>query len=41
MAHGRDVTEGSDERKNKAAKLLQQFSGMPRFGKRKLHLQTV
>ena len=40
MAHGKDVTEGSDE-KNEAAKLLQQFSGMPRFGKRRLHLQTV
>ena len=41
MAHGKDVTEGSDERKNEAAKLLQQFSGMLRFGKRRLHLQTV
>ena len=39
--NGRDVTEGSDERKNEAAKLLQQFSGTLRFGKRRLHLQTV
>ena len=41
MAHGRNVTEGSDEReKNEAAKLLQQFSGTPRFGKRRLHLRA-
>ena len=40
MANGRDVTEGSDERKNEAAKLLQQFSGTLRFGKRRLHLQA-
>ena len=41
MAHGKDEIEGSDEIKNEAAKLLQQFSGTPRFGKRRLHLQTV
>ena len=41
MAHGRNVTEGSDEReKNEAAKLLQQFSSMLRFGKRRLHLRA-
>ena len=41
MAHGRKVTEGSDEReKNEAAELLQQLSGTPRFGKRRLHLQA-
>jgi hypothetical protein len=27
--------------KKKTAKLLQQFGGAPRFGKRRLHLQTV
>ncbi len=41
MAHGKDEIEGSDEIKNEAAKLLQQFSGTLRFGKRRLHLQTV
>ena len=40
MAHGRDEIEGSDEIKNEAAKLLQQFSGMLRFGKRRLHLRA-
>ena len=41
MAHGRNVTEGSDEReKNEAAELLQQLSGTPRFGKRRLHLRA-
>jgi len=27
--------------KRKTAELLQQSSGVPRFGKRRLHLQTV
>ena len=40
MAHGRDEIEGSDEIKNEAAKLLQQFSGMLRFGKCRLHLRA-
>ena len=40
MAHGKDEIEGSDEIKNEAAKLLQQFSGTPRFGKRRLHLHV-
>ena len=33
--------KGVEQDKNEAAKLLQQFSGTPRFGKRRLHLQAV
>lgn len=40
MAHGKDEIEGSDEIKNEAAKLLQQFSGTLRFGKRRFHLRA-
>ena len=41
MAHGIDEMKGVMKAKNEAAKLLQQFSGTLRFGKRRLHLQTV
>ena len=41
MAHGTDEMKGVMKAKNEAAKLLQQFSGTLRFGKRRLHLQTV
>ena len=41
MAHGIVEMKGVVKAKNEAAKLLQQFSGTPRFGKRRLHLQTV
>ena len=41
MAHGKRILRGVMNAKNEAAKLLQQFSGMLRFGKRRLHLQTV
>ncbi len=41
MAHGTDEMKGVMKAKNEAAKLLQQFSGTPRFGKRRLHLRTV
>ena len=49
MVHGRKflikggITSGyiSIPTKRKAAKLLQQFSGTPRFEKRRLHLRTV
>ena len=40
MAYGRDEIEGRDERKNEAAKLLQRFSGTPRFGKHRFHLRA-
>ena len=40
MAHGRNEIEGSDKIKNEAAKLLQQFSGMLCFGKRRFHLRA-
>ena len=32
--------KGVEQDKNEAAKLLQQFSGTPRFGKRRLHLRA-
>jgi hypothetical protein len=35
------ITIRNDRSKRKTAKLLQQFGGAPRFGKRRLHLQTV
>ena len=43
---GREQRKGGDETyivptKWKTAELLQQSSGVPRFGKRRLHLQTV
>ena len=41
MAPGKTKTKGVEQDKNEAAKLLQQFSGTLRFGKRRLHLQTV
>ena len=41
MAYGRKSRKKVVERKMYAAKLLQQFSGTLRFGKRRLHLQTV
>ena len=40
MAHGRRIPRGGMKAKNEAAKLLQQFSGTPRFGKRRLHLRA-
>ena len=40
-ANGSDEMKGVMNAKNEAAKLLQQFSGTPRFEKRRLHLQTV
>ena len=40
MAHGKTKTKGVSKIKNEAAKLLQQFSGTLRFGKRRLHLRT-
>ena len=40
MAHGKRITERGDESKKEAAKLLQQFSGIPRFEKRRLHLRA-
>ena len=40
MAHGRKSRKKVVERKMYAAKLLQQFSGTPRFGKRRFHLQA-
>ena len=39
MAHGRKIRKRVVE-KNEAAKLLQQFSDMLRFGKRRLHLRA-
>ena len=39
MAHGKKIRKRVVE-KNEAAKLLQQFSGTPRFGKRRLHLRA-
>ena len=41
MAYGRKSRKKVVERKMYAAKLLQQFSGTPRFGERRLHLQAV
>ena len=41
MAYGKRILRGVMNAKNEAAKLLQQFSGTPRFGKRRLHLQIV
>ena len=42
---GREQRKGEETyiipTKRKTAKLLQQSSGAPRFGKRRLHLQTV
>ena len=40
MAHGRRMLRGVMKAKNEAAKLLQQFSGTLRFGKRRLHLRA-
>ena len=40
MANGSDEMKGVMNAKNEAAKLLQQFSGTPRFGKRRLHLRA-
>ena len=40
MAHGKTKTKGVEQDKNEAAKLLQQFSGMLRFGKCRLHLRA-
>ena len=40
MAYGRKSRKKVVERKMYAAKLLQQFSGTPRFGKRRLHLRA-
>ena len=40
MAPGKTKTKGVEQDKNEAAKLLQQFSGTPRFGKRRLHLRA-
>ena len=40
MAHGRKIWKKVVVEKNEAAKLLQQFSGTPRFGKRRLHLRA-
>ena len=42
MAHGKRIAgeEVIESKKMNAAKLLQQFSGTLRFGKRRLHLQT-
>jgi len=46
MVHGRPKAERGESRilswqKGKAAELLQQLSGTPRFGKRRHHLQQV
>ena len=45
MAHGRKAKKGGRNyiipTKKKTAELLQQFSGTPRFGKRRRHLRTV
>ena len=42
---GREQRKGEETyivpTKRKTAELLQQYSGAPRFGKRRLHLQTV
>ena len=40
MAYGRKSRKKVVERKMYAAKLLQQFSGTLRFGKRRFHLQN-
>ena len=44
MVHGRKEKKGGIyivPAKKKTAELLQQFSGTPRFGKRRRHLRTV
>lgn len=45
MVRGRKAKKGGEvyivPAKKKTAELLQQSSGAPRFGKRRLHLQTV
>ena len=45
FSEGREQRKGEETyivpTKRKTAELLQQSSGAPRFGKRRLHLQTV